>query len=247
MALLAQGDYDQGWIEYQWRWRTGKIQRPALMDRLPAWDPAGPPLAPGEPLLLVCEQGLGDGLQFLRYAPTLQQRTGAELLLCVPEPLLELTRLAGLAERVCSLEEAQALETGRWLPLLSVPALLRVTATQPLVNKPYLRVPEQRRAAWADRLQASLQTSEAAIIGLDWQGAPPPPKPTSFEAAPCPWLSLHPWPKLRGSSWFPCKKAPVPNNSSKPLLPIVLLPASPSLIKPGILLTPPPSFWPAIW
>ena len=173
MALLAQGDYDQGWIEYQWRWRTGKIQRPALMDRLPAWDPAGPPLAPGEPLLLVCEQGLGDGLQFLRYAPALQQRTGAELLLCVPEPLLELTRLAGLAERVCSLEEAQALETGRWLPLLSVPALLGVTAAQPLVNKPYLRVPEQRRAAWADRLQASLQTSEAAIIGLNWQGAPP--------------------------------------------------------------------------
>ena len=172
IALLAQGDYDQGWIEYQWRWCTGKIQRPAVMERLTAWDPAGPPLAPAEPLLLVCEQGLGDGLQFLRYAPALKQRTGAELVLCVPEPLLELTRLAGLAERVCSLEEAQTLEQGRWLPLLSVPALLGVTAAQPLLNEPYLRVPAPRRAAWADRLQASLQTSEAAIIGLNWQGSP---------------------------------------------------------------------------
>ena len=172
MALLAQGDYDQGWIEYQWRWRTGKIQRPALMDRLPAWDPAGPPLAPGEPLLLLSEQGLGDVLQFLRYAPALQRRTGADLVLCVPEPLLELARLAGVADQLCSLEQAQALEAGRWLPLLSAPALLGVTAAQPLVNEPYLRVPEQRRAAWTDRLQASLQTSEAAIIGLNWQGAP---------------------------------------------------------------------------
>jgi hypothetical protein len=60
------------------------------MERLSAWDPAGPLLAPAEPLLLVCEQGLGDGLQFLRYPPALKQRTGAELVLCVPEPLLEL-------------------------------------------------------------------------------------------------------------------------------------------------------------
>ena len=44
--LLAQGDYDQGWIKYQWRWRTGKIQRPAVMERLSAWAPAGPPSKP---------------------------------------------------------------------------------------------------------------------------------------------------------------------------------------------------------
>ena len=45
-ALLGQGDYDQGWIKYQWRWRTGRIQRPAVMERLSAWDPAGPPSKP---------------------------------------------------------------------------------------------------------------------------------------------------------------------------------------------------------
>ena len=41
-----------------------------------------------------------------------------------------------------------------------------------LLHEPDLRVPDQRRSAWAEWLQASLQTSEAAIIGLNWQGSP---------------------------------------------------------------------------
>ena len=41
-----------------------------------------------------------------------------------------------------------------------------------LLHEPDLRVPDQRRSAWAERRQASLQTSEAAIIGLNWQGSP---------------------------------------------------------------------------
>ena len=43
LALLSKGDYEQGWSESTWRWRTGKLSRPALMAKRPAWDPAGPP------------------------------------------------------------------------------------------------------------------------------------------------------------------------------------------------------------
>ena len=172
MALLSQGDYEQGWSEYTWRWRTGKLSRSALMASRPAWDPAGPPLGPGEPLLLLSEQGLGDSLQFMRYCQALEQKVGGDVVFCAPDPLVELARLSGAAARVCSHQDAAALGLGRWFPLLSVPGLLGVTAGEPLVKEPYLRVPEPRRAAWAERLQASLADGQSAIIGLNWQGAP---------------------------------------------------------------------------
>jgi hypothetical protein len=108
----------------------------------------------------------------MRYCQALQQRVGRDVIFCAPEPLVELARLSGVAERVCSHDEAASLGVGRWFPLLSVPGLLGISAAQPLVNQPYLRVPEPRRAVWAGRLQASLADSQAAIIGLNWQGAP---------------------------------------------------------------------------
>lgn len=68
--LLAQGDYDQGWIKYQWRWRTGKIQRPAVMERLSAWDPAGPPKQTARP---------GSNASPLPLGPTLQHQPSRQV------------------------------------------------------------------------------------------------------------------------------------------------------------------------
>jgi hypothetical protein len=59
--LLAQGDYDQGWIKYQWRWRIGRIQRTAVMERLSAWDPAGPLVARALPQFSIKVDPAGSG------------------------------------------------------------------------------------------------------------------------------------------------------------------------------------------
>src|SRR6185437_6664244 len=59
LALLQTGDYEQGWGEYEWRWRTDDFT-PRDFGRL-RWD--GTPLA-GRTILLHAEQGLGDTLQF---------------------------------------------------------------------------------------------------------------------------------------------------------------------------------------
>ena len=68
-ALLTLGRYAEGWEAYRWR-RTRRIARashPELID-----DPRMVPA--GKSVRIVCEQGLGDELFFLRFAAPLRER-----------------------------------------------------------------------------------------------------------------------------------------------------------------------------
>ncbi|HEX3729594.1 MAG TPA: tetratricopeptide repeat protein [Opitutaceae bacterium] len=67
LTWLRKGDYAQGWAEYEWRWKKRSLSNRPLIQ--PQWN--GFPLE-GRTILVVTEQGFGDVLQFVRYAPLLK-------------------------------------------------------------------------------------------------------------------------------------------------------------------------------
>jgi tetratricopeptide (TPR) repeat protein len=155
---LMLGDFATGWTLYEWRWRAPLPGAPALPGR--AWD--GAPL-PGT-LLLHCEQGLGDTIQFLRYVPMVAARVG-HLVLCVPGTLRQ------LAETVDA--DIEVVEPGEALPhydrytyLMSLPRLFGTTV-ETIPPSPYLHTTPARSSVWRPRLAAL----SSPRIGLVWVGS----------------------------------------------------------------------------
>src|SRR5262249_55690624 len=94
MALLALGRFQEGWLCYEAR-RTATAVDTTFRDLpKPLWH--GDADISGQTILLHAEQGLGDTIQFLRYAPLVAAR-GARVWLEVPRPL---RRLAATVEGI---------------------------------------------------------------------------------------------------------------------------------------------------
>jgi tetratricopeptide (TPR) repeat protein len=161
LALLTLGDYRRGFEQYEWRWqRSGMPTRRKF--RKPLW--LGEyPLA-RKTILLHAEQGLGDTIQFVRYAPLLA-RTGTRVMLEV-QP--ELTRLlagvegvAGVVTRGDPLPDYDV-----HCPVGSLPRALRTEVATIPADIPYLAASKERITKWRDRIEAL----PSPRIALAWAG-----------------------------------------------------------------------------
>jgi tetratricopeptide (TPR) repeat protein len=160
MALLLAGDFAHGWPEYEWRLKAGARRQPG--SGVPAWD--GSPLD-GKTILLHSEQGLGDTIQFIRYAPLLERLGATVLLQCQPRLVPLLSSLPGGARVFAAGAEPPPHDCH--LPLLSLPRMFRTTLDTIPAEIPYLRVPEERVRAWNARLGPR---SGGLRVGLVWAG-----------------------------------------------------------------------------
>jgi tetratricopeptide (TPR) repeat protein len=161
LSLLTLGDYRRGFAEYEWRWqRAGTSPRKDL--RRPPWLGEAP-LA-GKMILLHAEQGLGDTVQFARYAPLLA-RQGATVLLEVQPELKPL--LAGLAGVAAVIAQGEALPPfDLHCPLGSLPLACKTELATVPAEIPYLRAPEERVARWRSRLEQV----RSPRVALAWSG-----------------------------------------------------------------------------
>jgi hypothetical protein len=146
LALLAQGDYRAGWEEYEARWLDPAFTGDEPVFEQPAWRGAEP--VEGRIMLLHAEQGLGDTLQFVRYAPMLRRR-GARVVLQVQKPLTGL--LAGLADAVVA-RDGERPPFDLHCPLMSLPLAFRTGLADIPADVPYLSAPPEHLALWAGRL-----------------------------------------------------------------------------------------------
>ncbi len=160
LLWLAQGDFRRGWPAYEARWRC----HPGTPPPGPRWD--GSDVA-GRTLLLWCEQGLGDTIQFIRYAGLLQAR-GARVLLQCPPPLLRLLASCPGIEQLLP-QGAPLPAYDAHVPLLSLPGLLGTTSpTAVPATIPYLTPEPALRQRWQDYLAER----PGLKVGIAWQGSP---------------------------------------------------------------------------
>lgn len=163
MALLLNGDFAQGWSEYEWRWKPA--DRQLHQQRLGAARPwLGDASLADKTLLLIGEQGLGDTIQFCRYASVIAE-LGARIILAAPKPLHDiLGTLAGVARVVTDDEPLPACDY--YCFLLSLPLALKTTLSTIPAQVPYLSASAQKAAYWAEKLgpRSTLR------VGLVWSG-----------------------------------------------------------------------------
>ncbi len=145
-TLLLAGKFEDGWAEFEWR-----LKQPDLAKKfagMPGELWRGEPLT-GKTVLVVCEQGVGDAIQFARYLRPLGE-TGAKIILDAPARLHRLFRSLNV--------EIGFAEADYHIPLLSLPHRLGLsdipTGTSYLSSAP-----------------KTLNTV-GPNIGIAWQGNP---------------------------------------------------------------------------
>lgn len=162
-TLLLLGDIETGWAEYEWRWRAPDYYRSTRAGERPRWD--GSPLA-GRRILLLAEQGFGDVIQFVRYAPLVVERGGTVIVECQPELKRLLTRAPGVGQIVTLRDRLTDYDLH--CPLMSLPLALRVTVQTIPATVPYLSADP----ALAEQWQARLAGTNELKVGLVWAGNP---------------------------------------------------------------------------
>lgn len=167
-VLLLRGDYAEGWREYEWRWRIPAFNAPARRFPLPIWDGSR---VEGT-VLLHAEQGLGDTLQFVRYAPLVGARCEGVVLECQPELRALMAGVPGIARVVPRGEPLPAFAAHA--PLMSLPARFGTALGNVPWDGPYVRADPERAARWRGLLQADAARLGAARlrVGLVWAGRP---------------------------------------------------------------------------
>jgi tetratricopeptide (TPR) repeat protein len=191
MAWLQAGDFERGWAEYEWRWKGREFSRRTLPR--PRWD--GPPI-PGRTILLHAEQGLGDTVQFVRYAPLVKAVSRATVVLeCQSRlvPLLE--RLEGVDRIVPAGSPLPDFDVQA--PLLSLPGIM---GSRP-VAAPYLEVPSER----VERARARMGGGNVFRIGLAWAGNP---NHQRDRARSIPLAALAPLAQVPGTAFYSLQRGP---------------------------------------
>ncbi len=150
------------WLKYEFRWVVLR-ESPQRNFTQPYW--RGEPIA-GKAILLYAEQGLGDTLQFARYAATLAA-LGAIVHLEVQPPLKAL--LADLPGATSVLAKGDALPNFDFhCPLLSLPFALDTRLETIPTGVPYVHAPADRTEKWTQRLGAK----RGRRVGVVWRGNP---------------------------------------------------------------------------
>ncbi len=161
LLMLLQGRFEEGWREFEWRWRKKGYTSLSRSFDTPPW--TGEPLN-SKTILIHAEQAFGDTIQFARYLPMVADRGGKVILECPAQ----LARLLETVEGVCQVVPAgSSLPRFNYhAPLMSLPLIFGTTPGTIPTNVPYLSAPAECTIHW----QGLLENDPHIKIGIVWAG-----------------------------------------------------------------------------
>lgn len=165
LTRLAMGDYERGWEKYEWRWQNRKLALPQRYSDQPAW--LGTRDVAGRTILLYPEQGYGDAIQFIRYAPMVAA-LGARVVVACQETLRKIFETVEGVQSVVTPEQALPAHDCH-AALMSLPLAFRTTLNTIPARIPYLRADGERIETWRTRLAPG---GARLKVGLAWSGNP---------------------------------------------------------------------------
>jgi tetratricopeptide (TPR) repeat protein len=162
VARLTLGDFAAGWRGYEARWAVGGAAAKDRGFNAPLW--SGKESLEGKTILLHAEQGFGDTIQFVRYAPLVAAR-GAKIILEVQPQLVRLlSRMPGVDTVIARKKPLPHFDLH--CPLLSLPLAFATEPETIPADGTYIAPADEDVQAWRARLPRLPQP----LVGLVWSG-----------------------------------------------------------------------------
>jgi Tfp pilus assembly protein PilF len=163
MLRLLVGDFETGWSEYEWRWKTRQAHEREFSK--PRWE--GLPLG-NATILVHDEQGFGDTFQFVRFASLVKNLNPSATVIveCQQSLLKVLASCPGVDRIIPRGDDLPPFDYQ--VPLLSLPAIFRTTPRTIPATVPYLSPDPALVALWRERLRPL----NGFRVGINWHGRP---------------------------------------------------------------------------
>ena len=192
--LLLMGNLAEGWEGYERRLdRPGWKKTYPHRFEIPRWDGLS---FEGKTLLVHCEQGFGDILQFARYLPMVKAN-GGNIVFEAPKPLLKLFKAF---PGVDALVEGPSMDKpgagcDYFIPLLSLPGLFGTTLSSIPARIPYIHADLEKVEHWRKNI-----FGDKIKVGLVWEGK------TTDAKRSCPIESFGGLAEIQGVQWYGLQK-----------------------------------------
>ena len=165
LLLLLLGRFDEGWTKYEARWRCKNRFDRELSLTIPRWDRDRITIA-GKTIAVYSEQGLGDTIQFCRFAEWVLLEGGNPILLVQP-PLR--TLISSFNKSIPVLDIGSVPPTCDFhFPLMSLPLAYKLQPDSIPAKEKYLFAEEERVKRWQQNFKFSVKKR----IGVCWAGNP---------------------------------------------------------------------------
>lgn len=165
VALLSIGEYEKGWSYYESRFER-KDAHKVYPHKLRGTHWNGLPFR-GESLLIHCEQGQGDVIQFFRYLPMVKA-LGGKIILEVQDSLAPLLENSPSVDDIIVFDAKQkpAVHYDQYIAIGSLPMLMKTTLDTIPAHPPYIEADGGKTARWRKRI-----ASAAFHVGIVWAGS----------------------------------------------------------------------------